>query len=365
MKKIKVDLNKELDFVEVDTSVGKLFLYELTIGNLMNIESDWDDMDKNVDANLYMKLFFKYTCSNKCISIKKVNEKRPLTKSIVSRLTTKDLNKLSDVYISNYNYFNIGESISRDELELKYPKAEGEESYKYLHRIINKENENFSELLKLQRKNIKSITPEILDYLVSTKKGMDIQNKLQKSVEALSINQSPNMKELYNETMHNITHFKHEMPLPQHMVVKRPEAELLEKVLSEQIKQNKTLCQSAQSLFNSNEKQDKIFNLLNVNFDKSSKSQEKNFKMNCAIFFLTFISLLYSVIVGISSIESTKRLNETLNTLNKTISTVNYNGRNNNISETNIDSNIRNIVVADTTKTIADSTDNNIKINKK
>lgn len=156
-------------FVSVNTSIGELCLFTLTLNGRIELEKDLSKPTSKCEPTYYVRKFVKQVCFPKT-SLKDGKyrpEKKLLSDIDVDNLSEIDIEAIAKSYIENNDYLTKkqitattkgkdgGTVINVDYGEIEYPKLEGETYAQYLLRLTIKEDER---LVKQFEPIIKNIT---------------------------------------------------------------------------------------------------------------------------------------------------------------------------------------------------------------
>lgn len=155
-----LDLIKMKPRTSMNTSLGRLALFTISLGNQSSLSKLLGSPLTKVDPTLYVKNLLAYACypESTLDSEKHKPDDPVLTLSDVETLSREEIEKLARTYVKYNDYLykgdlnktskNSGEPENKDNGEILYPKKESETWVDYLHRLACLEEERQHERMK-------------------------------------------------------------------------------------------------------------------------------------------------------------------------------------------------------------------------
>ncbi|WP_404396219.1 hypothetical protein [Pseudoalteromonas phenolica] len=305
--KVKSDTN-------IDTSLGTLFLFSISVGNQSSLLKALSSSVAEAEPREYVKNLFKFVCypeNSLKEGIYKPDEP-VLTREDIESLTEKELEDIAEAYIQDNEYLfkkrefkkknnEKGEEVHYSEYsDILHPKNDDEDNIQYLHRLACLEQEN-------QRERMKSIfdsMPKLGSFSKSLTggiaKNLMLGESLAKSFEAAraipKIELSPVTSQLKTIDWAAIERKKEK--------VRREPFEELAKRLDKLINSSS---QASEFMVEANKIQTEIAAEIKSGGDVTDRHARKNVKLSIAVILLTISGLVltgWSSISGVSFSEN-------------------------------------------------------------
>lgn len=185
----------------IDTSIGKLAIFDITLNEKTKIEDELNNNLQNSNGKEYLTALVKFAC-HKEKALEQSQSKPPertLSDEEIKNLDEKDFEQIAKIYIENNEYLNK-ESIQKTKKDEKgvnvnytkygaivLPKKENENYQAYLLRLEIEYNNKISESFKKSFGNIASFSKGIQESIRNTISFGEQLNQSLKEAQAIRI----------------------------------------------------------------------------------------------------------------------------------------------------------------------------------
>ena len=169
-------------FKDIETTIGKLFVFRLTVKERISIEKELGTDFEKIDSKKYIRTLTKYICRKTSISkdLENKSQESLLTTDDINKLSDSDLELIADTYVNSNSYL-FRERISEtkknengiDQISIRYGKVEfpryEDESYiDYLLRLEIEQNKKQRKIFENTFGKISSFSKSIQDSIRAT-----------------------------------------------------------------------------------------------------------------------------------------------------------------------------------------------------
>lgn len=198
---MKININKIKPYKIIQSSIGDLAVFSLTMSEKIKIEEKFDNKLDEISAYQYIVEFIKYACHKKDV-LDDLLSKPPettLSEEDAIRLNNDDLELIARIYIENneYLYKKVIRETKKNEdgidvTSTKYgevimPKNDNESYQAYLLRLETTYNKRISESFKKSFGNLNSFSKGIQESLRNTISFGEQLNKSLKAAQSIRI----------------------------------------------------------------------------------------------------------------------------------------------------------------------------------
>jgi hypothetical protein len=206
---MKINIPKIKPYKIIQSNIGDLAIFSLTIRDKINIEEKFDNNLDEVETDEYISEFVRYACHKKEV-LEESQEKPPeitLKEEDIKLLTDNDLELISRIYIENNEYLfkkaiketkkgEDGIDVNSTKYgEVIFPKNEDENYREYLLRLEVGYLKRISESFKNSFGNLTSFSKGIQESLKNT---ISIGEQLNKSLKAAQSFNRPSVKPIFS-----------------------------------------------------------------------------------------------------------------------------------------------------------------------
>jgi hypothetical protein len=322
-------LNKREPYQIIDTSIGQIALFGLTVGESNNIKKDLKTELQNSNADTYMTSFVKYTCHkvDALIDSKFKPQECTLTQEEISTLNTNDLDKIAKLYIDNNEYLfrksklkteKNGDGVNVISLEyedVEFPKQQNETDREYLFRLMVEQENKLKASFEKSFGSISNFSKQVQKNMLGT---YSIGEQLSKTIKNFQTFNIPKVEPLSVSVEPRFDLDKLTAQISENRL--RPFNDISDR-LDNLIDVN---AQSIEFMIEANKLQNRIAEEIKGSSDTSTRLSKRNIFISLIVLFVGVLSFVFSIYtVRVSNNSSDKYIEKIVTGLDKIDKSIN------------------------------------------
>lgn len=291
---------REKAYKILETSIGKIAVFGLTVGEQNSIKKDLKSELQDSDAEKFILTFVKYTCHK--IDNLDDSKLKPqivtLNQEDINSFNTNDLEEISKLYIENNEYLFRKSNLKTEKNEegitvismeyegIEFPKLENETYREYLFRLMVEQENKLKKSFESSFGSISNFSKQIQKSMLGT---FSLGEQLSKTIKTFQSLNIPKIEPLSVSVQPRFDLDKLTTQISENRL--RPFNDLSEK-LDELIDVN---AESIEFMIEANKLQNRIAEEIKGSSDTSTRLSKRNIKISLIVLFVGILSFVFSI----------------------------------------------------------------------